>query len=456
MGRLYPRLYNAAVRLRFALATAAALLAAIASLRALGPIPPPACPAQPAPAIGPDIPEDVCIPDGFTDIPMEYFDDYSWRAFVALVWPAAPNRRGVPAADKPIGAPGPRVFETYKALWEVFHADGSAPDARADRYDAAAHNPCRAAPAFGDVTIGSASGIDDIGQAGIGSLDPPVVAQNGRYIRTLTLFDPSAFDHIVGHQYYLRSRLPEVPRPRPDRPVIDFPMGAVAVKTAWIDVADLPAPLVRRMYTRSALVKRAGGTDCSRRTIGLIGMHIAQKTPSRPQWIWSSFEQKDVVPPAWPDSPGFFVLNDGRGGRMPEKNPLSLAPLAPEPVAPFNVVRSERAPLLTSTELTSFAYQRLLAGTPWQYYKLVLTQWPRLDGNQATPVPATQDGSVPHTFPGTGAFSAFANVTMETFDQTRIELGCMNCHNRARMAADFMWTLLDHAYPPRFSPTPAR
>src|SRR4051794_4453970 len=83
------------------------------------------CPAKPQPVISSAIPADVCIPDGFPGIATDYFDDYSWRAFVALLWPAAPGRRGVPAAAKTLGAPGPRVFETYKPLWEIFHADGS-------------------------------------------------------------------------------------------------------------------------------------------------------------------------------------------------------------------------------------------------------------------------------------------------------------------------------------------
>ena len=82
-----------------------------------------------------------------------------------------------------------------------------------------------------------------------------------------------------------------------------------------------------------------------------------------------------------------------------ERNPLSLNPVAPEPVRPFNVVRSSDAPILTSTELTSHAYQRLLAGTPWEYYRLVVTQWPRLEGNQATPIPATA-----MTMPSTSRF----------------------------------------------------
>jgi hypothetical protein len=203
-------------------------------------------------------------------------------------------------------------------------------------------------------------------------------------------------------------------------------------------------------------VKRATGGGCAPATVGLIGLHIAQKTPSRPQWIWSSFEQKDAVPPKWADWPGAYALNDGSGAPMPENNPLSLEPLAPEPVRPFNVVRNADAQILTSTELTSYAYQHRLAGTPWQHYRLVATQWPRMEGNQAIPIPASRDGSVPNTFPGTGAFSAFANVTMETFDQKGVQLGCMSCHNRARMTTDFMWSVFDHAYPSQLAGAPKR
>jgi len=425
-----------------------AVLAATITVRARQP----GCPVHPTATLSSEAPADVCIPDGFLETPMEYFDDYSWRVFVALIWPAEPGRRGVPATGKDITATGPRVFETFKSLWEVFPHDGASPETSFDKYDAAAHNPCAVTPGFGELTIGSTSGIDDIGQAGNGALDAPVAAQNGRYIRTLTFFNQLEFDHIVKNRYFLRSALPEVPRPRPDRPVVDFPMGSIAVKTAWVDVTGLPEALVKRFYTRTVLLKRPTGDGCAPSTMGLIGLHIAQKTPSRPQWIWSSFEQKDTVPPAWPDNPGAFVLNDGTRAPMPATNPLSLVPLAPEPVKPFNVVRAPDAPLLTRTELTNFDYQHLLAGTPWRFYRLVLTQWPRLDGNQATPVPDTQDGTVPNTFPGTNAFSAFANVTMETFDQTSVQVGCMNCHNRVRMNVDFMWTLFDHAYPSTFRP----
>src|SRR5262245_22687725 len=163
-----------------------------------------ACPAEPIPVISPDMPADVCIPDGFTELPFDYFDDYSWRAFVALVWPADRDHRGTPAPGKTIAALGPRVFETYKPLWEIFHWDGSPPTTHFGAYEDANYSPCSGEPyGFGEVAIGSRSGIDDIGQAGNGVLDPPLVAQNGRYVRTLTFFSHLPYDHIVRNRYYL-------------------------------------------------------------------------------------------------------------------------------------------------------------------------------------------------------------------------------------------------------------
>jgi hypothetical protein len=124
-------------------------------------------------------------------------------------------------------------------------------------------------------------------------------------------------------------------------------------------------------------------------------------------------------------------------------------------VKPFNVERPFFARVHPKTELTNYQYQELLKGTIWEYYGIVVTQWPRIEGNQAVPVPATINGDITNTFPGAGAFSAFANTAMETFDQGRPQVGCMSCHNQVRMTADFMWSVVDHAYPPKITPAAA-
>ena len=411
------------------------------------------CPDRPVQSVSsPAMPADVCIPDGFTDVPVNYFDDFAWRAFLAMVWPAAPGRRGVADVHQTAGAAGPRVFETLKSMWEVFHEDGSAPVPDFQSYDNAAHNACKVKPQFGDLVLASFSGIDDIGQAGAGELTGPLAAQNGRYVRYQTLYNQAAFDFIVRNRYYLRSNLPKVPSPRPTTPVMEFPTGSVVLKAAWLDMAGFPAAQVKRYYTRSAIVRDSGTGECSRLTVGLVGLHIVRKTPSRPQRIWSSFEQIDNVPPSRFGDPVKFTFHDEGKAPMPAENPLPLVPLKPEPVTPFNVERPFFARVHPKTELTNYQYQERLKDTVWQYYGIVVTQWPRVEGNQALPVPASQNGDITNTFPGAGAFSAFANVSMETFDQGRPQLGCMSCHNQARLAADFMWSVVDHAYPAKLAP----
>src|SRR5258708_7701586 len=226
------------------------------------------CPDRPVRSISsPTMPADVCIPDGFTDVPVNYFDDYAWRTFLAMVWPAAQGHRGVADTRKPLDAPGPRVFETLKSLWEVFPEDGSAPASDFQAYDIAAHNACKANPKFGDLVLASFSGIDDIGQAAAGQLTAPLAAQSGN------------------------------------------------------------------------------------------------------------------VPPSRFGDPVKCTFHDGSKAGMPAENPLSLAPLGKEPVTPFNVERPFFAKVHPKTELTNYQYQELLRSTVWQYYGVVVTQWPPLEGN---------------------------------------------------------------------------
>jgi hypothetical protein len=413
------------------------------------------CPREPLPNVaGSQVPKDVCIPTNFTDVATDYFDDYSWRAFVAMVWPASSKNRGEPDTAKRLGDSGPRVFELYKPLWEVFHTDGSAPTASFDTYDAAPHNVCRAPASFDAAIIASATGLDELAQFGPGEMLAPLAAQNGRYVRTQTHYNRIAYDYIVQRRLYLRSALPPIPSPKPAVPVVQFPDGSIAIKSAWVDLAGFPPELRARYYSRPVTLRDANTGKCGVVTMGLIGLHIAQKTASRPQWIWSTFEHVDNVPPARPGAPGLFVLHNGGADPAPAENPLTLVPLAREPVKPFNVTRSAVSPIHPKTAYTNLIYERLLRGTIWANYQLVMTQWPRVTGEQSVPVPASLSGDASHTFPGLGSASgsAFANVTMETFDQDRPQLGCMNCHNQARLAGDFLWSVLDHAWPPNLAP----
>ncbi len=74
------------------------------------------------------------LPDRIEDVPstkpdpFPAFDNFAWRAFIALNWPSLPDlaHRGEPDRTKTIGDAGPRVWETFKSRYELFQlgADG--------------------------------------------------------------------------------------------------------------------------------------------------------------------------------------------------------------------------------------------------------------------------------------------------------------------------------------------
>jgi hypothetical protein len=440
------------------------------------------CPDPPPVDItSPTPPSDVCIPKNFSSDPIPFFNDFSWRSFIAMLWPAQQGMRGVPDMSQKIGpVSGPRVFETFKADWEVFQpsADGTSPPPAPSPWNSyAGQSPCShirvpdlvgfgagkafAYPVFGtrdiaftpnigfgDVVLASFSKFGNLGEAGFGDLVGLLPAQNGTYTRYSTYFNKTEFDQILGQGLYLRSKLPNLG--------VTFQNGSIDLKAAWIDMTNVKNP--ERYYTRTAWVLNPFTTPnptCRQIVVGLVGLHIVQKTPSRPQWIWSTFEQIDNVPGATapkqldcpldlPPSATSFTYNNGDGPPMPLANPDPWPPTSATP-AIFNVERP--TPINPSTTNTNAKYQSALrcSGGPWQFYQLVMTQWPF---PFTDPILPSQKGTPDKTVPPLGEpNSAFANVTMETFDQTDISKGCMNCHDKTRQATDFLWSLEMNAWP---------
>ena len=448
---------------------AVALLAISAPLPALAqapcpsPVPvqiPPPNLAAPAATL---VPDDVCIPASFPGNPIAYFDDYSWRAFVALVWPALSGQRGVPDPSLPITTTGkPLVFETYKADWETFQPNGAAPSAFNSNASVwtsdPSQSPCPMAKP-GDFLLAPIAKFGNVGLAGVGDLVSVLIAQNGTFVRYLAAYNQTEFNQILQGQFYLAANLPQ--NKKLVGPPIVFQNGSIDIKSAWIDMTNVPNP--SRYYTRLAWLVDPISGQCSQTPVpvGLVGLHIVQKTATRPQWIWSTFEQIDNVPP-----PGFvpptppnpptqtFTFNDGTATPMPGSPPSdfiwSNASSATSPPPPVNIQRLK--PVNGSTVSTNGQWQSALKAqnSVWQFYQLTMTQWPVPGGTPTNP------GTPNFSFPGTGATSAFANTALETWDQTNIRTGCMNCHT-AIQSNDFLWSLQMNAFaPPQISFAPTR
>jgi hypothetical protein len=396
------------------------------------------CPNPPVVSISsPQVPADVCVPSNFPGNPIQFFDDFSWKSFVALVWPALSGQRGMPDMSRKVGdVSGPLVFETFKADWELYQPEPTMWNLFP------ADSPCAGFSAgFNDLVLASFSKFGNLGEAGFGHLAHALPAQNKTWVRYATAFNETEYTQLFNGKLYILNNL-QMASP------VTFQNGAIDLKSAWIAMTGMTHP--ERYYTRVAKVMDPITGVCSDTLVGLVGLHIVQKTPSRPQWIWSSFEQVDNVPPASPGAPNppSFAFNNGLGTPMPNSDPNGGFPPSDwsNPQV-YNVTRVQ--PIATSTRDTNLKYQQALGGV-WQFYQLVVTQWPVPPNGVPPqgPVPASQSGLPGFTFPGTGATTSFANTTLETWDQKSITTGCMACHNLARSgqpSTDFVWTVQTHA-----------
>lgn len=395
-------------------------------------------------------PPEVEIPATFQDNPIDFFDDFSWRSFIAMVWPAKANERGVPDPAQTVATSGvPLVFETYKAEWEVFQPNpASLPDGVAPSpwNSYAGANPAgRNSINFGEFVLAQFSKFGVIAQTSeeFHRFAGPIIAMNNTYIRYATAYNRLAFDDIVAKRLYLASSLGT-----PAKPVV-FSNAAITVKSAWMDMQGVKNP--GRFYVRKAIAVNLETGVAEERDFGLIGLHIVQKTPNRPQWVWSTFEHVDNVPPGRGED---LSLHDGSKTAMPGTNPIQFPPPpVPAPQDRFNITRDKDHPIHPRTVETNNLYRAELAkvNSVWQNYQLVMTQWPRTIP-PATPADPKKPGTPPTTFPGspisTLAVSAFANTTLETFDQTTVFRGCMACHNNTRFESDFVFSIVNHAWAP--------
>jgi hypothetical protein len=356
------------------------------------------------PSVGPAAAEDVApvvSPDRIEDAPstrvdpFPEFDNFAWRAFMALSWPALtdPTHRGIPDRAKTLGDPGPRVWETFKARYELFQVgpDGrpSAPKPWAT-YEAA--NPCGPDVDNRPKTLATFEPFMDFNQSAFmaGVAANPLVAQNGAYTRYEVRINEPEYSALALSGWSQGENLPDPAHPA------QLPVGSIAVKAAWrpLTAADTPAVRARYYVVESAEVAdvaktlAAGHVVCSKSDVALVGLHIVIRTKYRSQGLWSTFEHVDNVPPA---GVGEAREPDARQVGAPysyfdaSKPHLDLSPTFGTPdtppvsmdhppridPTPMQVVR--RHPIHAQTMAMNRAYWALpgIKGTVWEHYMLV-------------------------------------------------------------------------------------
>jgi len=245
-------------------------------------------------------------------------DEYAWRLFVALNWPADLVAR-VADSRRPFGADQPVVWETWQNAGEVYLAGGQDPGPWLPGDPARPMSPVRRFETVSSKDLPVMRHI--VAGVMVPLLDPVASARRLTEIR----MNRTAFEFIRGRGLYtVEGQLRAA-----SRGVVSFPPWSREVKAKWrpIDAAE-----AARYHT--VTITLADGT---RRLFGLTALHILSK--DLPNWFWATFEQVD--------NPG---LPGAEGWQLASRDRFACRGMAED---------CERAPAGVGLEDTVWRYYRL-------------------------------------------------------------------------------------------------
>jgi hypothetical protein len=389
------------------------------------------------PVLSPSVPGDVAANPTQADVVA-----FAWRSFVAINWPALAGARGVPDTSKRIGQPGVVVWNTWKAPEEIFLPQAQPPRPW-NQYGGSLPAVCTKAGArpnefairrISKVPGGSHSPVlQNMKQVVGGSLTD----QHGNLARYEVRVNQTIFNAIVAKQYYNRTIQDQARN-------ISLPYAGMEVKAAWREMTPADSPAVRARFFRQDAWIYTPPTDsqpatCVKGELGLVGLHVTQKTPSRPQWVWATFEQVDNVPPFGSSGPvpGRTLPYSFNNPACPPTTCWPDSSTEKPPGHPTTVPTqvTRRVNLGSAAQGANPAWQQALAqaapGSPFAFYELVDVQ----------SQPSTYAPPTPYLL---------ANTVLETYVN---QSSCLNCHFVARTAsgklsADYSYILAEAQSPP--------
>ncbi|HEX3673192.1 MAG TPA: hypothetical protein VHU87_02870 [Rhizomicrobium sp.] len=419
-------------------------------------------------------------PDAQRDVQTP-FDNLSWQSFVALNWTA--GKEGAPPSVGLAGT-GPRVWETYARVSQVF--GNSAVQANCTNVPTNLQVFSMGSTGHGypltqnEEYIQAATGDPLIDVSGNWTIyERRVNAREAGYLKAPLGAGKGDLTTQGGQLRFVANK-----------GNVDFPSagstptGAIEIKAAW-RILDPKKDNLASYYVVNGFLKVSpdlttdGRPICQPVTLGLVAMHIIQKNPPRqagsallPQWFWSTFEHVDNAPMAFAacdparaiacpllNSPSqacppvqrvqgqYSYYNTGAPNTPTNQPPVPSkliggARFSWNPTEPFaqkymtteagkpvgtQVSRCWQTYSMTRDLNTQWRAQLKAAGSPFQNYMLVGTQWAGDITNTPTP-----------KIPSNGVPSYLSNTVVETYIQTSHGPGnapgsCVACHQFATL-----------------------
>jgi hypothetical protein len=299
--------------------------------------------AEPFPpiVIASAVPSDIA-PGGAQSASLQQAAAFAWQEFIALNWPAVPQNGAVGQREQPeplcfFAAPAcgaqQRVWETFRGKVEIFPGDASPPPGYVNNaaasygYDALPQyrygslagsvSPCTGTPPPRAAWIN----LDETDQITLDSMyagtGPTSVAGNSdpQLVRFLAKANRVEYVYVARHPGWWAYDAPVGPPNLPgstgqyvvqhggDPPpnsdtYVSFPNGTIEVKAGWRVLG--PGDDATRFHTNTVRYYEPSSpgaqTACYRETtFGLVSLHIIQKTPTAPYFVYATFEQADNI-----------------------------------------------------------------------------------------------------------------------------------------------------------------
>ncbi|WP_108115768.1 hypothetical protein [Kordia periserrulae] len=380
----------------------------------------------------------VFLPDNPIDVKLlnqQCANTFAWQSFIALTWPSSPVEAGQPDRSKGIkdwGKPGdltPMTLGTYKSAESIFTKHkptqwGSNLDKLMDTNpnDNVSYREIADFSKFDD----DDEVVNELFQASGGT--SWLTDQNGKLIWYEIKVNHTEFDYISTQKLYD----PVYQNKMAENGGIWLPNGSIEIKASWREISDADYDRLKNRYKiitamvpQTVKVKSRDSVimkDYKETKLGLVGLHIIQKTPTMPQFHWATFEHVDLAPekPLKESDVDWLLYNPEKYMDTPNQTPNVKKDSITTPV---QVIKEHEATVgLDAKVLNKFVHERIAKLAPesvFKYYKLVDSQWPSSavsDDDNLTFTPLKDGGKTP---------MIMTNVSMETYIQ---KISCLDCH----------------------------
>jgi len=368
---------------------------------------------------------------------------FSWLTFIALNWPADTNTCGPDTSNGNtiLSGNGPVVWETFLSSDQLFVAAPATPDAWCAQDNSGKYfktlpqkiqDLARKTGVYRFLHRNSKSphGLEQ-------AVGGPLVDQNGRFVRYEVRMNQDEYNYIMTnslwdttgqHKFVADSTIS-----MPAGPSSFGPVGAMEFKAAWKVIGK--SDDASSFYTIKAIVYNDDAEDPSPGenpvTLGLVGLHIAHKTATQRNWVWSTFEHVDNLTKSFynPSCDTCPINQPITGTNYIELNPDGTPINAPTQVTRVNPIAD------TFVDSVNLHFQSLLKGSVWANYQLVSTQWLLFENMN----PEFLANSVQETYvqgPNPPSYGGFKlTIDQQYYEDTLyqpfapgISASCMGCH----------------------------